>query len=181
MKLSYLVTCSTETKTLQNLLEILRKHILSENNEDELIIIIDSDAKDNQKTRQILTEFSQSFFNTTRVKVLEHPLANDYGSHKNWGNSKCTGQWIFQIDGDELPKEELLLNIKDIIEANSDTELFFVPRINDYIGVTPDHAKQWGWILTPCDSITHEKIINTDSVEYKFLKEKGYILEESPI
>ena len=77
------------------------------------------------------------------------------------------------------PSSTLILNIKAIIEANPEVELFAVPRINDFKGVTPEHAKHWGWRLSPCDQITHEKIIDTNSIEYKFLKTEGYIIEES--
>jgi len=83
------------------------------------------------------------------LPIFVHPLNADYGSHKNWGNLQCTGDYIFQIDGDELPSENILgENLHTIIESNPEVELFFVSRINDYRGVKPEHAAQWGWRLT---------------------------------
>ena len=174
MKLSYLVTCSSEITTLRKLLDRLTASV---EEGDEIIVIADTDVSDRQSTTDILKEFVEK----GRVQWFDHSLNRNYGAHKDWGARKCTGDWIFQIDGDECPTEILLLNVKDIIEANPDIELIYVPRINDYKGVTDIHAKQWGWKLTPYDQIIHEKVIDTDSHEYQFLKKNGYILEESVV
>lgn len=172
MKLSYLVTCHDETTTLDNLLSRLDSFI--GDNNDQVVIVADNPTKE---TSDILYNWSC----IPKINVLEHSLNNNYSEHKNWGASKCSGDYIFQIDGDELPTELLLENVKTIIEANPDTEVFWIPRINDFKGVTQKHAIQWGWRLTPSTSIVHEKIIDTESDEYKFLKNNGYILEEIKI
>lgn len=141
MKISYLVTCSTETETLNTLLSRLDSVIGDIN--DEVIILADNPTKE---TSDILYNWTSG---QTRIFAHEHQLNNDYGGHKNYGNSLCSGEWIFQIDGDELPSENILgENLHAIIESNPEVELIFVPRINDYKGVTENHAKQWGWRLT---------------------------------
>lgn len=138
MKLSYLITCHDETTTLENLISRLDKF---KDNNDEIVIITDNPTKE---TSDILYNWKSA---ETSLFVLEHNLNNDYGLHKNWGTTQCKGDYIFQIDGDENPSEFLLENIKEIIEANPDTEVFWVPRINDFKGVTQEHAAQWGWRL----------------------------------
>ena len=64
--------------------------------------------------------------------------------NKNYLGSKCTGEYIFQIDADEVPSEFLIQNIKVIIESNP-IDVFIVPRINLVAGLTPEHIRAWGW------------------------------------
>jgi len=188
MKVSYLITCCTETKTLENLLYRVFGAIDEHN--DEIILLIDSkhpivlddiyptDGSIKEETASIIYNYS----NYKNVKIISHPLENNYGTHKNFGIENCKGDFIFQIDGDELPTENIIgKNLHTIIENNPDIEAFAVPRINDFKGVTQEHAKRWGWRLTPSTSIIHEKTIDTNSEEYKFLKNEGYILEETEI
>lgn len=153
MKISYLITCSTETTTLHNLMTGMID-VLTKENEDEIVYLIDEDAKNNDQTKKLVTsaccfENRWDLGDISRIRQYTHPLNADYGVHKNFGIEKCTGDWILQLDGDELPSENILgENLHDIIESNSEVELIYIPRINDYKGVTEDHAKQWGWKLT---------------------------------
>ena len=140
MHISYLITCSNEEESLKNLLYRVRDNI---DTEDEMVVILDSERVDNKKTKQILKTFggSDDWYHL-------HPLSNNYSEHKNWGAQQCQYEWIFQLDGDELPTETLVINIKDIITLNPDIEAFWIPRINDFRGVTEQHAMQWGWRLS---------------------------------
>jgi hypothetical protein len=72
-------------------------------------------------------------------------LNNDFASFKNNLKNNASGIFIFQIDADEIPSEDLMENIKDIIEYNKDVDLFFVPRINTVEGLTKQHIKKWKW------------------------------------
>lgn len=151
MKISYLVTCHNEVTTLYNLLtkicHSLNFHDESKKSVDDEIIILD-DYSDDKRTQAIISMGQSSFSKV--IKTTQHNLNNDYGAHKNYGNQQCKGDFIFQIDGDEMPPDSLLgENLHNLIESNSDTELYYVPRINDFKGVTEEHAKQWGWTLTP--------------------------------
>ena len=137
--ISYLVTCKNTGYSLQILLERLSKY--SENNE---CIILD-DYSDDIDTLQVLENLSNSNF----FKVYKHKLDRNYSEHKNYGNSQCKGDYIFQIDDDELPSETLLENLKDLIQLNNDVDLFWIPRINDFKGVNAENSRQWGWRLTP--------------------------------
>lgn len=175
MKISYLITCSTETDTLVQLLKRVKSFL--EN--DEIIILMDEKyVNEKNETYNIV----EAYHHLNGGRLLSHKLDNDYGSHKNFGIEHCSGDFVFQLDGDELPSELTLgENLKSIIESNPTIECFLVPRLNDFIGVKQEHALQWGWKLTPSKTIIHEKIIDTNSDEYKFLKNGGYILEETDI
>lgn len=136
---SYLVTCKNEGHQLKQLIGLLLKY-----NTDNEIIILD-DFSDDALTVDILNNYKL----TNGVSVYQHNLNKNYSEHKNYGKSLCKGKYIFQIDSDELPSEILLENLVDLINSNESIDLFWIPRINDFKGVTPVIASQWGWRLTP--------------------------------
>lgn len=177
-------------ETLERLLNRLFQY---KQNNDEVIVLLDSHAL-NPSTRQIvekyISEKDKNFviqietsdphkhiekeFNKHKMmfgdRVFCNNLNNDYGSHKNYGNSRCMGDFICQIDGDELPSVVLMENVKSIIESNPDVELIFVPRINDFRGVTVEHAKQWGWRLTPSPQCENRLVVNWPDYQGRIYK-----------
>ncbi len=161
--ISYLVTTKNTGFELQFLLERLYKY--GQNNE---CIILD-DHSDDPVTLQVLDNVSDnnSFFN-----VHIHKLDGNYSEHKNYGKSLCRGEYIFQIDDDELPSETLLESLKELIELNNDVDLFWIPRINDFMGVNPDNAKQWGWRLTQYED---RLIVNWPDPQGRLFKNLPYI------
>jgi glycosyltransferase involved in cell wall biosynthesis len=164
MKISYLVTIHNETDTLIKLLE----RLINNKFDDDEIVVLD-DFSDNEETKKIINKAKG------KITVFQHLLNNDYGSHKNYGNEKCSGDWVFQIDGDELPSETLIFNVRDIISTNLNVELIYVPRINDFRGVTTEHAKQWGWRLTFSPFCENRYIVNWPDFQsriYKRIPEK---------
>jgi glycosyltransferase involved in cell wall biosynthesis len=160
--ISYLVTCKNTGYSLQILLERLSKY--SENNE---CIILD-DYSDVADTLQVLENLSNSNF----FKVYKHKLDRNYSEHKNYGKSQCKGDYIFQIDDDELPSETLLENLKDLIQLNNDVDLFWIPRINDFKGVNAENSRQWGWRLTPYED---RLIVNWPDPQGRLFKNVSYI------
>ena len=164
MKISYLVTCSTETETLEKLLKRLSTFI--QGKEDEIVVLTDGEVK--PPTLDIVMKYRGEKIS---MQFHSHPLNADYGVHKNFGNSKCTGDYIFQLDGDELPSEYTLGdNLREIIGLNPEVELIFVPRINDYRGVKEDHARQWGWRLTPSPGCENRPIVNWPDYQGRIYK-----------
>jgi glycosyltransferase involved in cell wall biosynthesis len=139
MSISYLITCHNEGQQLRDLLSTLEKYI---NSEDEVVIL--DDYSTDQVTIDVLNEFKDK----PKFKLFQHKLNNNYGEHKNVGNSYCTKEWVIQLDSDELPSDVLMLNIEDILSANSDVELFYVPRRNNFIGVTNDDIRKYGWTVS---------------------------------
>ena len=142
--ISYLVTCKNEEAQLASLLNRLLKY--KDGNE---CIILD-DYSNNAVTIEILENIIKN--NDNFFQLHKHALENNYSAHKNYGKSVCKGKYIFQIDADELPNESLLESLKDLINLNEDIDLFWIPRINDFIGVNQQTATQWGWRLTPYEN-----------------------------
>jgi glycosyltransferase involved in cell wall biosynthesis len=139
--ISYLVTCKNEGNIIYQLLSLLNQY--KEGNE---CIILD-DYSDDHATKESLQNFLE--IDNTFFKLHYHTLNNNYSEHKNYGKSLCKGKYIFQIDADELPSETLLQSLPELIKLNSDVDLFWIPRINNFVGVNQENATQWGWKLTP--------------------------------
>jgi len=134
MFLSYLITSHNETSSLDKLLNILVKS-KKENHE---VVLLD-DFSDNKETLNIIEKYKD------KVKFYQKKLDRDYGTHKNYGISLCTGKWIFQIDADEYPTDTLLENINEILESNDNNEAIWLPRLNYFQGVTQQDILTWGW------------------------------------
>lgn len=172
MKISYLITCSNETDTLNALLSRVYDSIQYNETDqrDEIVLLVDSKDKYgndiNKETSDILYDFTQY----GDVNWHCHSLDNNYGAHKNYGIERCSGNFIWQLDGDELPPETLLgENLHSIIDSNPNIEAYAVPRINDFKGVTEEHAKKWGWRLSI--SPTYKRpIVNFPDFQFRIFK-----------
>lgn len=160
--ISYLVTTKNTGTILSTLLDRLLKY--SKNNE---CIILD-DYSDDSGTLNVLESISSNSF----FKVYKHSLNRNYSEHKNYGKSLCQGEYIFQIDDDELPSETLLESLNELIELNNDVDLFWIPRINDFKGVNYENSKQWGWRLTTYEN---RLIVNWPDPQGRLFKNTSYI------
>lgn len=159
--ISYLVTVHNEVKSLENLLNRLCAFA----EEGDEIVILD-DFSDNEATQKILSTYSYK----DNVRLYQHALDKNYGGHKNYGTELCKGQWVFQIDGDELPSETLIGNLKSIIDENPDIDVYVVPRVNAFVGLKPEHAKQWGWQLSPSKSQGGRPMVNWPDYQGRIYK-----------
>ena len=137
MKISYGLTVCNEANEIRNLLNYLHQHI---DHEDEIIVVYDKN-RINEATIEVLKSFSRSNY-----KYIPFDFKQNFLENKNYLNSQCTGDYIFQIDADEIPNEYLLQNIKLVLESNP-VHLLIVPRKNTVVGLTEEHIKKWGWII----------------------------------
>lgn len=163
---TYLITTHNEGKSIQLLLDSVVKSLCPS---DEIIIL--DDYSDEPITRDILSNLTN---NKTRViyDKLDDGSGPDYGRHKNVGVKEANGNFIFQLDSDELPPDALLgENLHELILSNPNIEAFALPRINHFDGVTEKHAKQWGWQLTHSKKY-NAPIINHPDYQFRiFLKD----------
>ena len=144
MKISYAIPVCNEHIELEKLLSFLVKHI-DEN--DEIVVQCDQ-GNTTSEVYKVLDQVNQSWQNNpikSSVKVIEFSLKGDFASFKNNLKEHCIGDWIFQIDADELPHESLITNLKELLKLNPTTEMFLVPRVNTVEGLTQEHINKWRW------------------------------------
>jgi len=136
IKISYSILVHNETDSLLKLLNFIAKH---KDKEDEIVVL--DDYSDTPRTRAIL----DTMCSLNEITVEQRHLLKDYAGQKNYLKNMCSGDYIFNIDADELPSRWLIKNIKSILEENSTIDLFWVPRINTVDGLTEEHINKWGW------------------------------------
>ena len=133
MKISYAIPVCNEHAELEKLLSFLLEHI-DEN--DEIVVQCDK----GNTTNEVYKVLQHPRFN-----VIEFPLNGHFSNFKNNLKEHCTGDWIFQIDADELPHEFLITNLKELLKLNTNTEMLLVPRVNTVEGLTQEHINKWRW------------------------------------
>jgi glycosyltransferase involved in cell wall biosynthesis len=139
MKISYAITVHNEIFELTKLINFLHPNI---DTEDEIVIQYDEP----NVTTQVLDYLKVIESLHTQIKIVPFPLNKDFASYKNNLKKHCSGDYIFQIDADEIPSEFLIANLKTILSENN-VDLIFVPRVNTVDGITQAHIDKWGWRL----------------------------------
>ena len=138
MKISFAITVSNELIEIKRLLPFL---VENKRVEDEIVILFD-EKNGNKETK----EFLESFNDMLNVKIIYDLGFNyNFAEWKNKLNSHCTGDFIFQLDADEMISEYMVKNVNEIISLNPETELYFLPRVNYVEGITEEHITKWGW------------------------------------
>jgi glycosyltransferase involved in cell wall biosynthesis len=141
MKISYAIPVCNEHEELKRLLDFL---IVNIREEDEIVIQCDQ-GNTTPEVYEALIQYKAPVGLIDPIKIIEFPLNGHFSNFKNNLKENCSGDWIFQIDADELPHESLILNLKELLKLNSTTEMFLVPRINTVDGLTQEHIHKWRW------------------------------------
>ena len=141
MKISYGITVHNEADELNKLLEFL---IHKTRPEDEIVIC---DDYSDEETQFVLQSWSQQYGHAKTIKVYQRKLEGDFSAQKNSVIENCDGDYIFHIDADEIPHENLVDILPKMVETN-DVELVWVPRVNTVEGLTDEHCAKWGWRVT---------------------------------
>tara|TARA_B110000114_G_scaffold32436_1_gene33595 strand:+ start:158 stop:787 length:630 start_codon:yes stop_codon:yes gene_type:complete len=138
VNVTYAITVCNEIKEITTLVNFLHPRVQSE---DEILIQYDEDGvtDDVRGYLRIINDLHDN------INVIGFPLNKDFATYKNNLKNHAKGIFIFQIDADEIPHEYLIANMHDLIEANLDIDLFFVPRVNTVEGLTDEHIQKWRW------------------------------------
>ena len=138
MKLSYAVTVCNELVEIQRLLPLL---IENKRQEDEIVIFYDS----NNGTKAVEDYLRSLSVNTfAPFRFIHYHFDGHFANMKNALTEACLGDYIFQIDADELPSLYLMQYLPAVLEAN-DVDVILVPRINTVEGLTEAHIRKWNW------------------------------------
>ena len=145
MKLSYAICVCDEAKELYSLIAFLKK---VKDPEDEINILVDS-AHTTPEVRGVLKHFEKY------VVQNDRDFDGKFATHRNYHLEKCDGDYIFQIDADEMPQETLIKNLKGLLQEQQ-PDTVWVPRINIHPGSTEEWLKKcnfkvndMGWINWP--------------------------------
>ena len=164
MKLSYAILTHNEGEYIEQLLRLL---VEFKEAIDEIVVV--DDYSDDELTVQILQEYKRA----GHIKLYQRSLGGDFGAQKNFLMSKCTGDFIFNIDADELPVPELLVNLKEILQANPEVDLYAIPRKNYVYGLTDEHIKKWHW------RVDDSGLVNWPDNQMRIIKNNGDIKWEN--
>ena len=137
MKISYAITVCNELEEITNLLNFLQLNIRPG---DEILIQYD-ELSVTDEVKDYITLMDSMHKNH---KVIGFPLNKDFATFKNNLKSNCSGDYIFQIDADEIPNAALIEHLPTLIEQNP-VDVIFVPRVNIVQDITQEHIDKWRW------------------------------------
>jgi glycosyltransferase involved in cell wall biosynthesis len=161
MKLSYAVTVCNEFEETINLITTLLNY---KGENSEIVVLLDT-----PKASEELVEYLELQAEANYIQLIESEFDNNFANWKNFLNLQCKGEWIFQIDADEMLEPDLIVNMEDILDNNTDKDLILVPRINIVNGITNEHIEKWGW------QINEKGWINFPDVQTRLYKNSDKI------
>ena len=166
MKFSFAIPVCNELNELQTLVNNILDH---KQEQDEIIILFDQDngTKSVEDYLRSLTSSSKG------IAWYSAPLNNDFATFKNNFLKYCSGDYIVQIDADELPSDEFWTYLPAVFESNRGlAESFYISRRNTVDGLTPEHIAKWGWRV---QNIDNKDLINFPDWQHRIFKNTGEI------
>ena len=156
MKISYAITVCTEFIEIQRLINFLIKH---KRYQDNIVVLFDETNGDPEIETFLRTHSVNGEFSWHKGKFEGH-----FADWKNKLTSLCSGDYIFQIDADEMPCTPIIESLPFLLEQNPDVEVYLVPRVNTVEGMSQDHMQQWGW------NVNSEGWINWPDYQWRIYK-----------
>lgn len=145
MKFTYAVTVCNESKELYSLLAFLKK---VKDPEDDINVLLDT-AHCTPNVLRVLDFYKDD------IVLNERDFDGDFSAHRNYHLSTCSGDFIFLVDADEMPQEDLLKSAKKVV-SDTGGDAFMVPRINIHPGYTKEwldarsfNVNEFGWVNWP--------------------------------
>ena len=171
---SYAILVNDEYEEIQKLVQFLFGNWKAG---DEIVIVQDYKGSADEQTEngQLVSEYLRRLTIRNNFTFFQHPLDHDFSQQKNYLNSKCTKDYIFNIDTDEMLTEDLMANLHAIIEMNSDSDIFGVPRVNRVEDITQEHIDKWGW------RVDENGKINWPDFQFRIYKNNNIIKWERPV
>jgi hypothetical protein len=170
MKISYAITVCNEFIEIQRLLPFLLEH---KQPQDEIIIQMDlsvADLNNMPEDKKLVWAYIMKHNEQGHCRVIFNPLRGDFSAFKNYLTQQCTGDYIFQIDADEIPNENLIMVLPEVLAENPEVEVYLVPRVNTVEGLTEEHIQKWGW------KVNDEKWVNWPDYQWRIWKNKPEII-----
>ena len=161
MKISYAITVCNEFVEIQKLVLFLLKH---KRDKDEIVILYD--YKNGDKG---VEEFLRSHSVNSEFIWHKGEFNHHFADWKNHLTNLCTGDFIFQIDADEIPNKQLIYSLPEILKGNPNNEVYLVPRVNTVEGLTDEHIQKWRW------NVNEKGWVNWPDNQWRIWKKKDEI------
>tara|TARA_Y100000385_G_scaffold284246_1_gene341919 strand:- start:4273 stop:4896 length:624 start_codon:yes stop_codon:yes gene_type:complete len=161
MKLSYAITVCNEFIEIQKLLSVL---LVNKREQDEIVVLFDKQSGTSE-----VWAYLTKLKNEEHIKLTRKKFENHFADWKNYLKDLCIGDYIFQIDADEIPDKSLIDNLPLILEANPNNEVYLVPRVNTVEGLTQEHINKWRW------NVNEKGWVNWPDYQWRIWKNKPEI------
>ena len=161
MKISYAIPVCNELVEIQRLINFLIKN---KRFEDEIVVLFDS-----VNGSSFVEEFLRAKSINGEFNWFKYTFDGHFANMKNRLTEMCNGDYIFQIDADEMITEVLIGNLPKILESNPDNEVYLIPRVNTVSGLTQEHITKWRW------NIDKEDRVNWPDYQWRIWKNKPEI------
>ena len=135
IRLTYGITVCNEAVELERLILFL---LLHKDPHDQIVVLQDSTRPDDWVT-DVLNRYQG------KLTYQSARLDGDFATFKNQLLTMASGDYLFQIDADELPRESLLRLLKGVLREHPEVDCLAVPRINLVKGLTQEWIDAWQW------------------------------------
>ena len=160
MKISYAITVCNEFVEIQRLVNFL---IANKQSKDEIVILYDEQNGDPEIEAYLRSHSVNGEFNWHKGKFNNH-----FADWKNKLTSHCNGDYIFQIDADEMISPYMIDNLSMVLQYNN-VDVLKVPRINTVEGLTQQHIDKWNW------GVNDKGWVNFPDYQWRVYKNNGKI------
>lgn len=163
---SFAITVCNEVNELRRLMDQL---IRVAKPSDEIIIQIDENNTI-LAVRELIEYYQSNANHSIPISYHYYSLNQDFASFKNYLKSKCSKDYILQIDADEYLGVFLEYDLHETFKSNPEIELFFISRINTVSDLPPDYAMNIGWKIDHKNTYEGHPIINWPDVQGRLFK-----------
>jgi glycosyltransferase involved in cell wall biosynthesis len=171
VRITYAITVCNELKELQ----VLYKALTVWKRPQDEILIQQDDTNITSEDAIDVKSFCVELEKSGKIKYITTSLNKDFASFKNNLLKHASGNYIFQIDADEVPRISLIEYLPLILETNPDVDMYAVPRINTVTGLTSQHVAKWGW------NVNEKNYVNFPDYQQRIYKNNGKIVWKNKV
>ena len=162
MKITYAITVCNEFVEIQRLIAFLLKN---KRIQDNIVVLYDESNGDLEIESFLRSHSINGEFAWHKAEFQGH-----FADWKNHLTSLCDGDYIFQIDADEMIDDYVCRLLPQVLEINPGVDVMLVPRINTVEGMNQDHMQQWGW------AVNEHGWINFPDYQWRIYRNKSAVM-----
>lgn len=163
--ISYCITVYNEYDEISRLLSAI-KEVLQNNDE---IVVVQTHRNESDKQSEIYDKIEKTIKSYTNKHFIFH-FDNNFADMKNFMSSKADIQnkYIINFDADEIMDPSMLIGLRRFL-SESDTDVFYLPRVNIVDGITSEDINKWSW------NLNEQGWINWPDYQSRIYKHNGLI------